>query len=158
MSTHVWKYTLMLVCLLSATLLAAQTVAASQPGHGFMLSRYNPAHEIALNGTVQQIVTARRIGSPPGMHLLITGPQGTVDAHIGPFLAKEVQAALRAGTSVQIVGATEQLHGQQYLLARQLTFNGRVVDIRSSNGFLVRAVSPRAPRVAARTSGKNGGR
>jgi hypothetical protein len=156
------KYTPMLLCLLSGLMteipLAGQAVRASQPGRGIMFARYNPANEVALNGTVQRVVTTRNIGSPPGMHLLVTGPQGTIDTHLGPFLAKDVQAALRAGTSVKVVGAMEQLHGQQYLLARQLYLNGRVVNVRSSKGFLVRPLPTRTSRFAARTPALNGGR
>jgi hypothetical protein len=161
MSIHVRKYTLMLVCLLSclmsAILLAAQTAASSHPGRGIMFARYNPASEITLSGTVREVITARKIGSPPGIHLLITGPQGTVDTHVGPFLAKDVQAALRSGTSVKVIGAMELLHGQQYLLARQLMFDGRVVNVRSSHGFLVRPLPTRGSH-AAGNSGQNGGR
>lgn len=160
MSTHVRKYTLMLVCLLSglmsATLLAAQTARVSQPTRRFFT--YNPANELVLNGTIQEVVTARRIGSPPGMHLLIRGPQGSLDAHVGSFLAKDVQAALRPGASVKVVGAIELLHGQQYLLARQLEFNGRVITVRSSRGFLLRSLPSGTTRVAARNSARNGGR
>jgi hypothetical protein len=159
---HMTKYTPMLLCLLSGLMteipLAAQAVGASQPGRGIMFARYNPANEVTLNGAIQGIVTKRTVGTPPGMHLLVAGPRGMVDAHIGPFLAKDVQAALRAGTPVQIVGAMEQLHGQQFLLTRQIVFNGRVVNVRSSNGFLLRAVPTRTSRIAARASAQNGGR
>jgi len=155
------KYTLMLLCLLSGLIteipLAAQAVKTSQPGRG-MFARYQFANEVVLSGTIQQVITRHKFGSPPGMHLLVTGPQGTVDAHVGSFLAKDVQAALRAGTSVKVIGAMEQLHGQQYLLARELTFNGRVINVRSSNGFLVRSAPTRTSRFAARSSAQNGGR
>jgi len=156
------KYTLMFLCLLSGLMteipLTAQAVRTSPPGRGMMFARYNPANEVALNGTVQRVITARKFGSPPGMQLLVTGPQGTVDAHVGSFLAKDVKAALRPGTPVKVVGAMEQLHGQQYLLARQISFNGRVVNVRSSNGFLVRSLPTRTSRFAARNSAQNGGR
>jgi len=159
---HMTKYTLMLLCLLSGLMieipLAAQAVRSSQPGRGIMFARYNPANEVTLNGTVQRVITTRHVGSPPGMHLLVAGPQGTVDAHVGSFLAKDVQAALRAGTPVKVVGAMEQLHGQQYLLARQLNFNGRVVNVRSSNGFLIRSLPTATSRFVARNSAWNGGK
>jgi hypothetical protein len=104
---------------------------------------YDAAHEITLNGTIQEVVTKRVAGSPVGMHLLVAGPEGVVDAHVGPYLTKDTQDALHAGLPVQIVGAVEQLHGKSILLARQLIFGGRTVTVRNENGFLVRAHGPR---------------
>ena len=100
---------------------------------------YDAAHEITLNGTIQEVVTKRVAGSPVGMHLLVAGPEGVVDAHVGPYLTKDTQEALHAGLPVQIVGAVEQLHGKSVLLARQLIFGGRTVTVRNENGFLMRA-------------------
>jgi len=116
--------------------LMAQPVRTSHPGRGFGLG-YDAAHEVTLNGTVQGVTTRHVPGSPAGMHLLVAGPQGTVDTHIGPFLAKDTREALRVGLPVQIVGAMETLHGRQYLLARQIIFGGRLVTVRSTNGFLL---------------------
>ena len=104
---------------------------------------YDAAHEITLNGTIQEVVTKRVAGSPVGMHLLVAGPEGVVDAHVGPYLTKDTQEALHAGLPVQIVGAVEQHHGKSILLARQLIFGGRTVTVRNENGFLVRAHGPR---------------
>lgn len=107
---------------------------------------YDKAHEITMNGTVQEVVTKRTAGSPVGMHLLVTGPEGLVDAHVGPYLTKEVQEALHMGLPLQIVGAKVEVHGKQYLLARQLIFGGRTVAVRNENGFLVHVRGPRMSR------------
>ena len=123
---------------------SAQTAAAPAP-HLPTLG-YDKAHEITLNGTVQEVVSKRIAGSPIGMHLLVTGPQGLVDAHLGPYLTKDTQEALHTGEPVQIVGAMEKLHGTSYLLARQLIFGGRLVTVRSERGFLLRAHSSRVVR------------
>jgi len=105
---------------------------------------YDAAHEITLNGTIKEVVTKRVAGSPVGMHLLVAGPEGVVDAHVGPYLTKDTQEALHAGLPVQIVGAVEQLQGKSILLARQLIFGGRTVTVRSENGFLMRAHASRS--------------
>ncbi len=107
---------------------------------------YDKAHEITLNGAVQQVVTKRIAGSPIGMHLMVAGPEGVVDAHVGPYLSKGTQEALHAGLPVRIVGAMEEVHGKHYLLARQLIFGGRTVTVRNENGFLARARGPRMAR------------
>jgi len=121
---------------------------------------YDKAHEITLNGTVEAVITEPATGSPVGLHILVASPQGKVDAHLGPYMTKETREALQAGMPVQIVGAMETLHGKEYLLARQVIFGGRLVTVRSMNGFLMQTPSPRAGhRGAAKTSafGSNGG-
>ncbi|HEY1677055.1 MAG TPA: hypothetical protein VGG04_05065, partial [Candidatus Sulfotelmatobacter sp.] len=83
------KLRLALAGIVSAVLVAAipagaQSAAAS-PARG-PIPIYDAAHETTINGTVQQVVTKRTPGSPAGMHLIVTGATGTVDAHVGPFL------------------------------------------------------------------------
>lgn len=132
----------------------------SHPGRGFN-APYDAAHEITVNGTVKEIVTRHALGTAPGMHLLVSGADGVVDAHVGSFLTEETRAALHEGLPVQIVGAMQELHGKQFLLARQITFGGRMVTVRSRTGFLVREVHrPRRETPAdqkAAVSETNGG-
>ena len=144
----------LLTCLLSAAFAFSVDTAtpAAQPAHGFA-APYDAAHEITLTGNVEEVVTKHVAGSPVGMHLLIDGPHGTVDAHLGPYLTKETQEALHTGTPVQIIGAMQTLHGKEILLARQLIFGGRIVTIRSPHGFLVRAHATR--RVVSSESEKS---
>jgi hypothetical protein len=123
----------------------AQTTPDSRAQHPLTFG-YDKAHEITLNGTVQEVVAKRIPGNPAGLHLLVAGPQGTVDAHLGPYLTKDTQEALHGGIPVQVVGAMKTINGKDYLLARQLVFGGRMVTVRSENGFLARAHGPRAAR------------
>ena len=118
--------------------LGAQPASETHVGHGFGVI-YDRAHEITLSGDVQQVVTRHIVGTPGGMHLLVTGPRGLVDAHIGPFLSKEMNEALHTGTPVQIVGAMATLNGKNYLLARELTVGGTTITVRSEHGFLRRS-------------------
>jgi hypothetical protein len=99
---------------------------------------YDKAHEVTINGTISEVIAKPAAGGPTGLHVMVTGAQGKVDAHLGPYMTKEVQEALHAGTPVQIVGAMEKLHGKEYLLARQVIFGGRLVQVRSENGLLIR--------------------
>jgi hypothetical protein len=115
--------------------LGAQPASETRVGQGFG-PVYDAAHEITLNGTIQQVVTERVAGSPGGMHLLVAGPHGLVDVHLGPFLSKETKEALHTGTPVQIVGAMTTLHGKNYLLARELNVGGTVITVRSKHGAL----------------------
>jgi hypothetical protein len=113
---------------------------------------YDRTHEVTLNGTVQAVISERTSGHPVGLHLLVASLQGVVDAHLGPYLTKETQEALRSGQPVQIVGATEKIRGRNYLLVRQLIFAGRTVTVRSERGFLLRAQPLARPKTAKTTT------
>lgn len=130
---------------ISAVPLGAQSASESRPGTGFG-PVYDAAHEIALDGTIQEVITKHVVGSPAGMHLLVAVPEGVVDAHVGPFLSKETKEALEAGAPVRIVGAMASLNGKHYFLVRELTVGGSTVTVRSEHGLLVRVHSPRAQR------------
>ncbi|MGA9987870.1 MAG: hypothetical protein WBP69_08810 [Terriglobales bacterium] len=121
---------------------------------------YDAAHEITLNGDIQQVVTKHVVGSPAGMHLLVAGPNGLVDAHLGPFLSKEVKEALHTGTPVQIVGAMTSMHGKSYLLARELNIGGSIITVRSKHGALAHEHSNREHVASSKTKSQieaNGG-
>lgn len=119
-------------------------VAPQPPAGRVVAPAYDAAHETTLTGTIQGVVAKHEKGSAPGMHLMIAGSQGVVDAHLGPYLDSDTRTALREGTLVQIVGAMETSRGKNVLLARQLVFSGRTVNIRNAQGFLIRAQAGRA--------------
>jgi hypothetical protein len=111
--------------------------AETQPQHPVF--GYDKSHEVTLTGTIAQTVTKHIAGTPAGLHLLVTGPEGTIDAHLGPYMSKDILEALHAGTPVQIVGAMEKAHGKTILLAREVTVGGRQVKVRNENGMLIQA-------------------
>jgi len=142
---------------ISALPLGAQPATESPAGQGFGAA-YDAARETTLTGTIQEIVTKHVAGSPAGMHLLVTGPDGVVDTHVGSYLSTETKEALRIGTPVQIIGAPIQLDEKEYFLARELTVNGRTITIRNVRGFLVhlhsdRIVQTKAPAQADTNGG-----
>jgi hypothetical protein len=133
-----WLLAWLLVGLISASFTRpsfAETLPQARPERG-LGPHYDAAHESTLTGTIQEAVTKHEVGTPPGMHLLVAGPQGIVDAHLGPFMNKETKAALVAGMPVQIVGANVTIRNKQYLLARELTVGGHTITIRNEHGML----------------------
>jgi len=113
---------------------------------------YDAAHEITLNGNIEQVVTMHTVGSPAGMHLLVAGPNGLVDAHVGPFLSQNIKEALHLGTPVQIVGAMTTLHGKNYLLARELNVGGTTITVRTKHGALAQGHSNREHVARSKTN------
>lgn len=139
----------------------ALAASETHPAHGFG-PVYDAAHETTLEGTIQQVVTKHTVGSPAGMHLMVAGPQGLVDAHVGPFLNREIKTAVTAGMPVRIVGSTTMLHGKSYFLARQVTIGDHTVTVRSPRGILMPPHSDAAPhsktRMTAQTQNAGGAR
>lgn len=138
--------------------LAAQPANQSHVQHGIGLG-YDKAHEITVNGSIQRAIAITTPGVPSGLHLLVAGSQGVVDAHLGPYMTKEIQEGLHNGATVQIVGAVENVHGKSYLLARQVIVGGQTIVVRSENGFLLRQKPGSAPVKSARVpqAERNGG-
>jgi hypothetical protein len=132
--------------------LVAQPATEVHPGLGIG-PVYDAAHEVTLNGIIQTVVTKHTKGVPVGMHLLVSGPEGVVDAHVGPFLNKQAKEALREGTPIRIVGAKTSIRGKSYLLARQLTVDGHTFTVRSRHGLL--APQPSNHRVHSTNQGKS---
>ncbi len=130
------------VWLVAAVLLTLAAEAAT-PSQSSSIDRasglaYDKTKEVSLVGTVERFVAHPQSGGPAGLHLLISTSGKTVDAHLGPFFSRQNQEALESGKSVQVVGISTSVHGNDVLLVRQLIFAGRVVTVRSERGALVR--------------------
>jgi hypothetical protein len=98
-------------------------------------------HDLAMAGTVRQLITAQAADAPAELQVVVDGPQGPFTASLGPNLRREVQQSLSSGTQVQISGTMQAIAGQNYLLARKLTVGGKQIVIRNEYGFLVHASS-----------------
>lgn len=121
---------------LSGTSLVAQSATEVQATHG-RAPIYDPARETTVVGTVQEVITKHTAGGPAGMLLVVAGPNGVVNAHLGPFVNAETKAALRVGEVVEIVGVTTHVREKEFFLVRELTVAGHTVEIRSAHGFLI---------------------
>ena len=141
----------MFLAVLSAQAAASEETSTVGRGLGFF---YDPAKEVTLVGTVQQIVPRSAVG-PMGLHVFVSVQGKTVDAHIGPYLSKQIQETLHAGELIQVVGVHEYVRGGNFLLARQLVYGGRQVTVRSERGFLLRTASHREVSDSRRNA--NGG-
>jgi hypothetical protein len=146
------------VCLLNGLLLGTLLIPAraqesrSKVGRGFGPA-YDVARETTLTGTIEDVVTKPEAGGVGGLHLLVNGPQGIVDAHLGAFLTQETKDALHAGIPVQIIGAAMQLRDKEYFLARELNIGGRTIVIRSERGFFI---NPHRDHVVNRSKAAKG--
>jgi hypothetical protein len=159
MSPH-RNYVALWVALLLALLVALALPAVAQPRntHPSSLPAYDKAHETTFNGIIAQVVSHPANGSLVGMHMMVTTGGTTRDVHLGPYLPKETENALRSNQPVQIAGMKVTLHGKPIVLARQVITGGRLITVRNEHGFLVRqGAKPSSRRVYDyRTPAKGG--
>ena len=157
MTRHCLKPTIRTIAGLATCLLFAITAIPlnAQPPLAW---GYDKAHEVTLTGTIAAVNEKAPRNSPVGLHLMLSAPQGQVDAHLGPYMTKATIEALHTGIPVQIVGAMETVHGKQYLLARQIIFSGRLVQVRSENGFLMQEHSAKSLHRDQKSGVKGGAR
>jgi hypothetical protein len=132
-------------CLVLLSMTTFSVAQAQQPGAPSTSTPFGttglntPANDITMSGAVQQLITAHKADTPVGLQLVVDGPQGSFTASLGPNLSREVLQSLSEGAPVQISGQMQTINGQQYLLARKLTIEGKQVVVRNENGFLVHA-------------------
>jgi hypothetical protein len=130
-------------CLILLSMFTHAAALAQQPGVQATSTTFEsstlgtPAHDVAMAGTVQQVITTHTLGAPAGVQLVAQGSQGAFTASLGSALSDQVRQELTAGTPVQVSGVMETINGKSYLLARKLTVAGDQVIIRNDHGFLV---------------------
>lgn len=105
---------------------------------------YDAAREVTLQGTVEEVVAKPAVGSPPGVHLIVATPRGSVDAHLGLLGMKQAnQAGIFPGTFIEMVGAMVQVSGRELLLVRKLTVGSQTMALRDKRGLPLFQMAPR---------------
>jgi hypothetical protein len=137
---------------------AAQGSVASQPSPGFIGwdTSQPKSSDIAITSIIQEVVSNRASGIP-GTHVMLSTPQGVLDASVGPYLTLAIQQALAAGKQVQVFGQMKTIHDQRYLLVRQLVLDGKTIAVRNDHGSLIRARSQERTRTQSSLNNQNGG-
>jgi hypothetical protein len=115
---------------------------------------YNNAQEITIAGTVHSIVRKATAPLIPGAHVTITTLSGSVDVSLGISALEGAGApALTQGEQIEVTGINKTLSGSPIFLARTVTFNGTVYEIRNRHGV---PISPLARQRSLQSSEKEG--
>jgi hypothetical protein len=132
-----------LFCLVLLSIFTHAAAQAEQPGIQAAPTPFEsstlgtPAHDVAMAGTVQEVITTHTLGEPAGTQLVAEGPQGTFTASLGSALSDQVRQTLSPGTPVLVSGVMETINGKSYLVARKLSVAGSEVILRNQHGFLI---------------------
>ena len=123
--------------LAAATILLIIVFSAINPKKSADALTYDPANELRLAGTVEEVqefycpVTQDR-----GAHLVLRTAEDkstTVHVGIGRFL-REHRVAFSPGERVEVVGANIRYQGQDAVIARQITRGNEVITLRDAAG------------------------
>jgi hypothetical protein len=65
-------------------LLVALPALAQGPGRRGWARHYNPATEVRVKGTVQEVQQVGRYGGGPGAHIILKTEKENLEVHLGP--------------------------------------------------------------------------
>jgi len=107
----------LLGCALGASLAVAQASAPKAP-------EYDPAAEVTIKGTVEDIHESKVATDHPGLHLMLKTEAETVEAHLCPVrFLRELEFPIAKGDALTVMGSRPK--NGPVLVAREVT-KGRV--------------------------------
>jgi hypothetical protein len=121
-----------LLVVFTMPLAQAQPRGGSQPAG----PRYDPATEVTVTGTVEEVREIPHGARGPGIHLTLRTDRATYDVHVGPvrFLAEHA-IAFAKGDPLRVTGSKVYYGGKDALLAREIKKGEKTVTLRDSRGI-----------------------
>jgi len=114
---------------------AAPSVSAQPPGGARMrMPAYDASTEVTISGTVDKVLQPQH-GRMTGSHLMVNTADGMIEVHLGPssFVARE-GFNFAAGDQVKVVGSKVMFGGAPAILAREVTKDGKTLNLRDTTG------------------------
>ncbi len=103
------------------------------PGKG--MRNYDPKTEVTVKGTIENVQQQTGKGAWMGTHLILKTDAATIDVHVGPssYIAQK-QFTFAKGDTIEVVGSEVTISGQEALLAREITKEGKTLTLRNAQG------------------------
>lgn len=117
-------------------LLTSMTMPLLAQRSGPGMRNYDPKTEVTIKGTIEDVQqrTGRR-GAWKGTHLILKTEAASVDVHVGPSsYIEQKQFAFAPGETIEVVGSKVTIGGQEALLAREITKDGKTLVLRNAQG------------------------
>ena len=110
----------------------AQLAAGSERG----IRGYNPATEVTVKGTVEEVRQVSGRMGWSGTHLTVKTDKETLDVHLGPadFVAAG-KLEIAKGDQVEVTGSRVKYEGADALLAREVRKGEKVLTLRDVRGI-----------------------
>jgi DNA/RNA endonuclease YhcR with UshA esterase domain len=122
-----------LVATIAAGTLVSLTAAAQ--GRRNRVTRYDPATEITVTGTIEAVQQVSRSGAWGGTHLKLKTKDETLDVHLGPskFVADK-GFTFEKGDKVEVTGSKIKYDGKYALVARTVKKGDKTLTLRDASG------------------------
>jgi hypothetical protein len=131
---HSWKVVLVVIVL--AWFAVPRGFAQTPAGAGRGRRMYNPATEVTVKGTVEEVnqVTGRRGWA--GTHLTLKTDGGSLDVHLGPssFMASK-KFEIAKGDQIEVIGSKVSYQGHDGLVAREIRKGDQTLTVRDAQGI-----------------------
>jgi len=97
---------------------------------------YNPATEVTVQGTVEDVKQFTGSRGWGGTHLTLRTDKETLDVHLGPSNFLEAKKfTVSKGDRVEVLGSKVQFQGHDALIARQVTKGDQKLTLRNAQGI-----------------------
>ena len=116
------------VCLL----LVALPALSQGPGRHGRPPQYNPATEVRVKGTVEDVRQVGRYGT----HIVLKTEQDEIEIHLSPTAFLKANGFTFAkGDQIEVFGSRVKFGGADVLLAREIQKDGKTLVLRDANGI-----------------------
>lgn len=131
------------VLFVAAALITMSTLAFAERGQGAGKGmrqgggNYDPATEVTLAGTVDEVTHVPAPASGPGgVHLLVRFETGVLEVDLGPaaFITTR-NFEFAKGDAIKVIGSKAQRAGHDVIIAREITKGDKVLTLRDAKGF-----------------------
>lgn len=117
-------------------LLVALPALAQGPGRRGWARHYNPATEVRVKGTVQEVRQVGRYGGGPGAHIILKTEKENLEVHLGPTAFVTLSGfTFASGDHIEVVGSRVKFGDADVLLAREVQKDGKTLVLRDANGI-----------------------
>ena len=117
-------------------LLVALPALAQGPGRRAWGRHYNPATEVRVKGTVEEVRQVGRYGGGSGTHIILKTEKEKIEVHLGPTaFVTQSGFTFAKGDQIEVVGSRTKLGDGDVLLAREVQKDSKTLVLRDANGI-----------------------
>jgi DNA/RNA endonuclease YhcR with UshA esterase domain len=112
-------------------------IAAQKPEPGVVVPKYNPAAEVTIKGTVEEVRDRQcPVSGGLGSHLILRLATGnTIEVHLATTkFVKDYDFLFKKGDVVEVVGAKVQFEGVETIFAREVHRGDSAFVFRDKDG------------------------
>jgi hypothetical protein len=122
---------------LGVAILALSAVAFAQRGMKGGPAHDNPATEVTLKGTVDEVKQISSQGKGPGgLHLILSTEPKPIEVLLGPaWYVSSKNFTFAKGDAVTVTGSKMTIDNSEVVVAREIKKGQEVLTLRDANGF-----------------------